>query len=216
MENSRSILSKKEDIDLQQKLRKEYLSAEWTTYAQAARRHGVSDTRIGKLMRRVKAGMEEDLKEGRENEVVRILSQIELTIGKAYKAFEMSQESRSRCKSCKGLGENQDGDECEPCGGEGWIVIERPGDPRFLTVVLKALDKKAKIYQMYPESNVTTIGRQLNLVQGDQVGGRTNLLEGASTELLLRANRLILELKNGNGNGEVIDVEVGKKDEGVG
>ena len=200
-------------MELQQKLTKEYLCSEWTTYSQAARRHGVSDSYIGKLMRRVKAGLEEMLKEQREEEVTRTLLQIELIIGKAYEAFDFSQRTRSRCRSCKGSGEEKDGDECNLCDGEGWIETVRPGDPKHLGIVLKALLQKAKIYGMYPERRMTKIGQQLNLVQGDQVVEQKNPLVGASTEMLLRMNRLMLELKEGSGNGEVLGVEVKEKDE---
>ena len=60
---------------------------------------------------------------------------------------------------------------------------------------------------------MTKIGQQLNLVQGDQVVEQKNPLVGASTEMLLRMNRLMLELKEGSGNGEVLGVEVKEKDE---
>ena len=207
------ILTKAEKRELQGKLQTEYLTGVWTTHHEAALRHGVTDSTIGRLMRRIKLCLDETLKEQREEEVSRTLLQIEATIGKAYEAFGISQRKKSRCKVCKGLGEDKDGDECDLCDGEGWIETVHPGDSRHLTVVLKALEQKSRIYAMQPERRGTNIRQQYNMIQGPGSFGEQNPLAGAPIELLLRANRLLLELEEGSGNGEVLDVEVKKKDE---
>lgn len=207
------IITSKERRELRAKLQTEYLTGAWTTYHEAALRHGVPDSIIGKLMRRIKLCLDETLKEQREDEVCRTLLQIEATIGKAHEAFEISRRKKSRCKACKGLGEDKDGDVCDLCDGEGWIETVHPGDSRHLTVVLKALEQKSRIYAMQPERRGTKIGQIYNVIQGPASFGEQNPLAGAPIELLLRANRLLLELEEGSGNGEVLDVEVEKKDE---
>ena len=202
-----SLYTKAEEQKLQPKLQKEYLSGTWRTYHEAALRHGVPDSIIGRLMRRVKLGIAETVKEQRDAEVDRVLLQIEGTIGRALESFEISRKQRYRCKPCKGLGESADGETCVYCDGDGWVEELRPGDSKQLMVVLKALEQKAKIFAMHPERRSTKIG-QLNLIQG---GDEQNPLMGASTELLIRARRLFLELKEGGGNGkQVLDVEVEK------
>lgn len=204
------ILTNPERRELQRKLHTEYLMGAWTTYHEAALRHGVPDSVIGKLMRRVKLCLDESLKEQREEETTRVLFQIEATIGKAYEAFEISRKKSSRCMLCKGLGENKDGDDCYLCDGEGWIETIRPGDSKYLLVVLKALEQKSRIYAMYPERRTTRIAKQYNVLQGGELAVEQNPLIGASPELLMRANRLLLEMKEGSGNGEVLDVKVEK------
>jgi len=206
------LLTKPEERELQQKLQREYLSGAWSTYHEAALRHGVPDSVVGRLMRRIKVGIAETVKEQREEEVDRTLLQIEGTIGKALEAFEISRRARLRCKLCKGLGEQKDGTVCDQCDGEGYTMDARSGDSKHLLVVLKALEQKAKIYAMHPERRTTRIGQQYNLIQGGEADGMQNPLMGASTELLIRARRLLLELKEG-GNGEILDAEIVERDD---
>jgi len=208
------ILTKAEESILQEKLQTEYLTGVWTTYHQAALRHGLPDTVIGKLMRRVKIGLDDTFRIQREEETTRTLLQIETTIGKAFEAYETSRRRIRQCKTCSGLGETKDGDECILCNGEGYIKTTVAGDSKYLIVVLKALEQKAKIYAMYPERKTMKF-EQYNVIQGNELVGEQNILMGASTELLLRANRLMLELKGEkvSGNGEILDVESKEKKE---
>jgi len=214
MPNPLKFLSPLEERVLQEKLLKEYLSGTWTTYHQAALRHGIPDSVIGKVMRKMKLALDDTIKNQRDEELTRTLLQIEATIGKANEAFERSRARRKTCGTCKGLGENVDGDECMVCNGDGYMEMVVSGDSKLLLVVLKALEQKARIYGMYPEKPIK-IKQQVNVLQGGEVIGEQNTLLGASTELLLQFNRLMLEVKAEKVNWEdeeVLDVESKEKD----
>lgn len=202
------LLTKGERLALQEKLRTEYLSGTWSTQHEAALRHGVPDSIVSSLIKKIKLQIEETVKEQREDEVARTLLQIERMIGRALEAFEISRKKRVRCLSCGGAGRDKDEKMCERCEGEGWIEEVRPGNPVYLQTVLKALEQKQRIFGMQPQRSTTRIGQML-LVGGQPVDSQNPLL-GAPPDVLIRARRLLLELKE-RGNGEVLDAEFTEK-----
>lgn len=195
-------------MSLWQKLQTEYLSGTWSTYREAASRHGVPVAVISSIMKKIKLEMAEALKEQRETEIERTLAQIERVIGKATEAYEISRKHKSTCRTCKGSGA-VDGKECPECEGLGWVQQTRPGNPAYLAVILKALEQKQKIFGMWPQK--PTEIKQMLLV-----GGKDNPLLGAPSDVLIRAQRLVLEAKKMRDNGSdeppmIVDAEVNEE-----
>lgn len=190
MKKRNYLLSKEEERNLHDKLFSEWTSGAWTSNREAAVRHGVPESVVGRILRRIKDELGEITKENRKDEVARTLAQIEEQIGRALRAFDESRRKRLRCRKCKGLGEGEQGNDCPECDGEGYLTISLPGDPRWLGVVQKALEQKAKIYAMFPKSD--SYMQNLNVFQPE--GGRNPLLQ-ASSEQILVAKRLLEDLQ---------------------
>lgn len=115
------------------------------TQTQIARRIGITRQCVNKILAASVKRTAKEIDKDRAHLIAQHVDKIDESIREAYGEWERSKQEAK--KETSKLGENEKGGTFEIVEAKEWQC----GDPRYLAVIIKALDQRAKILALFPE-----------------------------------------------------------------
>lgn len=116
----------------------------WTQSA-IAKRLGIARQTVGGILERYAKRLAKEVQLQRELLIAQQIDKIDEVVREAYGEWDRSKEEAK--KEFVKIGQNPKGDTSEIGETKEWQC----GDPRYLAVIIKALDQRAKIMGLFPE-----------------------------------------------------------------